>query len=56
MTPSPLPAALVYATSGAAVDTAVVAGRVVMRNREVPGTEEVLGEVRARARRLRSGV
>jgi len=55
MTPSPLPAALVYATSGAAVDTAVVAGRVVMRNREVPGTEEVIAEVRSRAARLRSG-
>lgn len=53
MTPSPLPAALVYGATGHLVDTAVVAGRVVMRNREVPGTDEVLAEVRSRAARLR---
>jgi len=53
MTPSPLPAALVYGATGHLVDTAVVAGRVVMANREVPGTEEVLAEVRTRAARLR---
>lgn len=53
MTPSPLPQALVYAASGAAVDTAVVGGRVAMRHREVPGTDEVLAAVRARASRLR---
>jgi len=53
MTPSPLPAALVYGATGHLVDTAVVAGRVVMRNREVPGTEQVLAEVRTRAARLR---
>ena len=53
MTPSPLPAALVYGATGHLVDTAVVAGRVVMANREVPGTEEVLDEVRRRAARLR---
>jgi 5-methylthioadenosine/S-adenosylhomocysteine deaminase len=53
MTPSPLPAALVYGATGHLVDTAVVAGRVVMRNREVPGTDEVLAEVRQRATRLR---
>jgi 5-methylthioadenosine/S-adenosylhomocysteine deaminase len=53
MTPSPLPEALVYAASGSMVDTAVVAGRVVMTNREVPGTDEVLAEVRTRSDRLR---
>lgn len=55
LTPSPLPAALVYGASGHHVDTVVVAGRVVMRNREVPGTDEVLAEVRTRAHRLRKG-
>jgi 5-methylthioadenosine/S-adenosylhomocysteine deaminase len=54
MTPSPLPAALVYGATGHLVDTAVVAGRVVMRHREVPGTDEVLAEVRTRAARLRT--
>lgn len=53
MTPSPLPEALVYAASGSMVDTAVVGGRVVMRHREVPGTDEVMAEVRARSDRLR---
>jgi len=53
MTPSPLPAALVYGATGHLVDTAVVAGRVVMGHREVPGTDEVLAEVRQRAARLR---
>ena len=53
MTPSPLPEALVYAASGSMVDTAVVGGRVVMRNREVPGTDEVMAEVRTRSDRLR---
>jgi 5-methylthioadenosine/S-adenosylhomocysteine deaminase len=42
----------VYAASGAAVDTTVVAGRVLMRGREVPGMEEVVAEVRERAARL----
>ena len=54
MTPSPLPAALVYGASGHLVDTVVVAGRVVMQDRYVPGTDEVLAEVRARAARLRT--
>ena len=54
MTPSPLPAALVYGATGHLVDTAVVAGRVVMANRVVPGTDEVLAEVRTRAARLRT--
>jgi hypothetical protein len=34
------------------VDTTVVAGRVLMRNRIVPEAEEIVAEVRARAARL----
>jgi len=47
-----LGADLVYAASGEIVRTAVVAGRVVMRDRVVPGADEALAEVRARAARL----
>jgi 5-methylthioadenosine/S-adenosylhomocysteine deaminase len=43
---------LVYAASGSVVDTTVVAGRVLMRGRVVPGAEEIAAEVRARAARL----
>ncbi len=43
---------LVYAASGEVVDTTVVAGRVLMRGREVEGEAEALTEVRARAARL----
>jgi 5-methylthioadenosine/S-adenosylhomocysteine deaminase len=43
---------LVYAASGSVVDTTVVAGEVLMRGREVDGTEEVVAEVRERASRL----
>jgi 5-methylthioadenosine/S-adenosylhomocysteine deaminase len=43
---------LVYAASGSVVDTTVVAGRVLMRERVVPGAEEIVAEVRARAARL----
>ena len=43
---------LVYAASGSVVDTTVVAGEVLMRGREIPGTEEVIAEVRERAARL----
>ena len=43
---------LVYAASGSVVDTTVVAGQILMRNRVVPGEEEVVEEVRARATRL----
>ncbi|MSO40728.1 MAG: amidohydrolase [Solirubrobacterales bacterium] len=49
-----LDADLVYAATGSVVDTAVVAGRVLMRGREVEGSEEVLAEVRERAARLTS--
>jgi 5-methylthioadenosine/S-adenosylhomocysteine deaminase len=43
---------LVYAASGSVVDTTVVGGRVLMRNREVEGADEIVGAVRSRARRL----
>ena len=47
-----LPAALVYAASGAVVQTTVVAGRVVMRDGRVEDSEEVLARALERARRL----
>jgi 5-methylthioadenosine/S-adenosylhomocysteine deaminase len=47
-----LDADLVYAAGGSVVDTTVVAGRVLMRDRVVPGADELVAEVRARARRL----
>jgi len=43
---------LVYAANGSAVDTTVVGGRVLMRDREIEGVDEVVAEVRERARRL----
>jgi 5-methylthioadenosine/S-adenosylhomocysteine deaminase len=43
---------LVYAASGAVVDTTVVAGRVLMRGGEVPELEEILARARERATRL----
>jgi len=43
---------LVYAANGSAVDTTVVGGEILMRGREVAGAEEIVAEVRARARRL----
>ena len=43
---------LVYAASGAVVDTAVVGGRVLMRDGEAPEMGEVLARARERARRL----
>jgi 5-methylthioadenosine/S-adenosylhomocysteine deaminase len=50
-----LDADLVYAAGGSVVDTTVVAGRVVMRDRIVPGAEELVAEVRVRAARLTGG-
>jgi 5-methylthioadenosine/S-adenosylhomocysteine deaminase len=47
-----LPAALVYAASGAVVDTTVVAGRVLMCGGEIEGAEEVLARALERARGL----
>jgi 5-methylthioadenosine/S-adenosylhomocysteine deaminase len=49
-----LDADLVYAAGGSVVDTTVVAGRVLMRDRVVPGADELVAEVRARAARLTS--
>jgi 5-methylthioadenosine/S-adenosylhomocysteine deaminase len=45
-------AGLAYAASGAIVTDAVVAGRVVMRDRAVAGLGEAIAEVRERAARL----
>ncbi len=47
-----LPAALVYAASGAVVQTAVVAGQVLMRDGEIEGAEEVLVRALERAHGL----
>lgn len=47
-----LPAALVYAASGAVVDTTVVAGRVLMRDGEIEDAKEVLARALERARGL----
>jgi 5-methylthioadenosine/S-adenosylhomocysteine deaminase len=49
-----LDADFVYAAGGSVVDTTVVAGRVLMRDRVVPGADEMVAEVRARAARLTS--
>jgi 5-methylthioadenosine/S-adenosylhomocysteine deaminase len=46
---------LVYAASGAVVDTTVVAGKVLMRGGEVPGAEEVVARAVERSRRLGIG-
>jgi 5-methylthioadenosine/S-adenosylhomocysteine deaminase len=43
---------LVYAAGGSVVDSTVVAGEVLMRNRQVADADEIAAEVRARARRL----
>ncbi|HNX32954.1 MAG TPA: amidohydrolase [Holophaga sp.] len=43
---------LVYSGAGAAVDTTVCAGRILMRGGVVPGSEEILAEATARARAL----
>ena len=47
-----LEAGLVYAASGAVVDTTVVAGGVLMRHRQVEGADEVVANARAAAHRL----
>lgn len=43
---------LVYAAAGAAVDTVVVGGEVVVRGGEVPGLAEIVARARERARGL----
>jgi len=47
-----LDADLVYAASGAAVATTVVAGRVLMREGELPGLDEIVARAAERAGRL----
>ena len=47
-----LTAGIVYAASGAVVDTTVVNGRVLMRGGEVEGTDEVLAQALERVRKL----
>jgi 5-methylthioadenosine/S-adenosylhomocysteine deaminase len=47
-----LTAGLVYAASGAVVDTTVVAGRVLMRGGVVPEEQEIVARAAERARRL----
>jgi 5-methylthioadenosine/S-adenosylhomocysteine deaminase len=47
-----LAAALVYAASGAVVQTTVVAGQVLMREGEIEGAEEVLARALERGHRL----
>ena len=46
---------LVYAASGAIVDTTVVGGRVLMRGGEAPGVEEIVARAMERSRRLGIG-
>jgi 5-methylthioadenosine/S-adenosylhomocysteine deaminase len=43
---------LVYAATGACVDTTVVAGHVLMRHGEVPGLDEIVAKAAERADRL----
>jgi len=43
---------LVYAASGAAVDTTVVAGKALMRDGEIGGLDEIVAEAAERAHRL----
>jgi 5-methylthioadenosine/S-adenosylhomocysteine deaminase len=52
LTPGDLVANLVYAASGAVVDTTVVAGRVLMQSRIVDGEEEVRAQALEAAARL----
>jgi 5-methylthioadenosine/S-adenosylhomocysteine deaminase len=46
---------LVYAASGSIVDTTVVGGRILMRDGEVPGMDEVVALALERSRRLGIG-
>ena len=43
---------LVYSASGAVVDTTIVAGKVLMHQRQVLGEEEIIAEAKDAARRL----
>jgi 5-methylthioadenosine/S-adenosylhomocysteine deaminase len=46
---------LVYAASGSVVDTTVVAGKVLMRGGEIPGSEEIVARAVERSTRLGIG-
>ena len=54
MTPAPLVDALVYSGSGAVVQTTVVDGVVIMRDRHIEGADDVVEHVRAISRRIRT--
>ncbi len=43
---------LVYSASGAVVDTTIVAGKVLMHKRQVPGEDEIIAGAKDAARRL----
>jgi 5-methylthioadenosine/S-adenosylhomocysteine deaminase len=47
-----LHANLVYSGGGQAVDSLICGGKILMRNRKIEGTEEVLRQARERARLL----
>jgi 5-methylthioadenosine/S-adenosylhomocysteine deaminase len=55
LSPAPLVDGLVYSGSGAAVQTVVVAGTVVMRDRHVDGEDEIRDRAAAAATRVRGG-
>lgn len=50
--PGDLAANLVYAATGAVVETTIVAGQVLMHDRELDGADEIVEQVRARVPRL----
>jgi 5-methylthioadenosine/S-adenosylhomocysteine deaminase len=50
--PGDLVANLVYAATGAVVDSTVVAGEVVMRHRDVADADEIVAQVRSRVERV----
>jgi 5-methylthioadenosine/S-adenosylhomocysteine deaminase len=52
LTPGDLTANLVYAGTGAVVDTTVAGGRILMRGGAIPGADEVRAAAVERARRL----
>jgi 5-methylthioadenosine/S-adenosylhomocysteine deaminase len=56
LTPGDLTANLVYSASGSVIDTTIVAGQVLMRNRVVADADEVLAEARSRAARIIASV
>lgn len=53
LSPALLAEALIYSATGSCVDTAVVAGRVLMRARMIDGADEVLAKAREAAKSVR---